>query len=348
MHPVRFSQNVPFIAVYSLAHLIVDASCVFFIYGFLEPNKNIILGMLMYNASAFVLQAPFGFMIDRVLNPRVAAIGGLLLIAFSYLFWNAIYPALIIIGIGNALFHVGGGSLVLSIKERKATFVGLFVAPGGIGLVIGSWLYNSQFDINQMFFPAILIFLGLALFFIDTPDFNRSFDRKKATNFGILLIALIMIPIAVRSLIGLSLGFPWKENRYLFLVLIAALALGKISGGILADKYGILKVGVGGLIIATPLLAFFQAVPYLGILGAFVFNFTMPVTLIAILNLMPDNRGLSFGLTTIAIFIGSIPRIIGKDAWLKNDMFVFLTILIAAGVLFAALHFNNKANTINS
>ena len=92
--------------------------------------------MLLYNAAAFALQAPVGFIIDKALNPKLAAIIGLVCVAVSFLFWDNIFAALIIIGIGNALFHVGGGSLVLSLKNKKATFSGIFVAPGGIGLAL--------------------------------------------------------------------------------------------------------------------------------------------------------------------------------------------------------------------
>lgn len=346
MHAEGFPRIVPFISVYSLAHLVADAASAFLFLGLLEID-NIVVAMLIYNGLAFALQAPFGYMIDRFLNPKAAAILGLVLIAFSFLFLNTIYSALIIVSVGNALYHVGGGSLVLSVKEKKATFSGIYVAPGGIGLVLGSWLSTSQSVINLILFPIILIVLSFILFFIETPDFNRTPEKKQATNFSILLIALIMIPIAVRSLIGLTTNFPWKENHYLFLILVAALALGKIFGGILADKYGLIKVGVGGLLLATPLLAFFPAMPLSGIIGAFIFNFTMPVTLIAILSIMPNHKGLSFGLTTVAIFIGALPKIISYNAWLRNEIFVFSILFIAAGLLFAALHFKNKLNTIN-
>jgi len=332
----------PFITLYSLTHLVVDASCAFLLLGLLELNNYIIMSMILYNACAFVLQAPFGFIVDKWLNPKFAAIIGLVFIAVSFLFWHTVFAALIIAGIGNALFHVAGGSLVLSLKNKKTTFSGIYVAPGGVGLSLGSFLSISQTNTNLLLFPLALMILGLILYFVKTPEFIRTNVKESIPDYRILIVVLIMIPIVVRSMIGLSLEFPWKENQYLYLLLIAAIAFGKASGGILADRYGLMKVGVGGLLVSTPLLAFFASIPVLGILGVFIFNFTMPVTLIALLSVMPKYKGLSFGLASVALCIGALPTIIGKDLWLKQDWVIFLLIVSAAMILFSGLRFTVK------
>lgn len=343
MHPDNSFKIAPFLTVYSFAHLVVDAACAFLLLGVLELS-NVILAMLVYNGFAFILQAPFGLLIDKVFHPKPVAILGLIFVALSFLFWNHVFTALIIGGIGNALYHVGGGSLVLSLKEMKATFAGIYVAPGAIGLAVGSFLSRSQPEVNLLIFPMILLLLSVIIFFIKPPDFYRSEERKGNPDFSLLLIVLIMIPISVRSLIGLSVDFPWKENQHLLVFLMGAIALGKVFGGILADRYGLLKVGVGGLLFSAPCLAFCSTLPVPGIIGAFVFSFTMPVTLIAILNVIPKNKGLSFGLTTVALFIGSLPVILGPDAWLKNNWVVFALVLLASIILFSALKIKNSLN----
>ena len=241
MYSDNYFRIAPFITLYSFTHLVVDAACAFLLLGVLDIDENIIFSLLLYNALAFVLQAPFGYVIDKILNPKLAAVLGLILIAISFLFWNVLFAAIIIVSIGNALFHVGGGSLVLSLENKKATFSGIFVAPGGIGLALGSFL--SVLPINILFFPLILIILCFTLCFIKTPKFIRTNENECISNYKILIIALIMIPIAIRSLIGLSVEFPWKENQILSILLILALAFGKVFGGILADKYGLLKIG---------------------------------------------------------------------------------------------------------
>jgi len=332
----------PFITLYSFAHLAVDAACTFLLLSVLELNNYLIVSLLLYNALAFVLQAPVGFIIDKALNPKLAAILGLVFVAVSFLFWNNIFAALIIVGIGNALFHVGGGSLVLSLSNKIATFSGIYVAPGGIGLALGGFLAVAQTHINLLLFPLALMILALIIYFVETPEFNHIREKEIIPDCRLLIVVLVMIPIVVRSMIGLSIEFPWKENQTLYFLLVFAIAFGKAFGGILADKFGLLKVGIGGLLISAPLLVFFASVPFLGIFGACILNFTMPVTLMAIWNVMPRYKGLSFGLTTVALFIGALPAIIGKDLWIKNDWTVFLLIFSALVVLWAAFHFTGK------
>ncbi len=338
-----------FITVYSIAHFLVDTACAFLLLGVLEI-KDAILAMLLYNAFAFVLQAPFGYLIDKYLNPKGVAIIGLILIATAYIFWDNPLIAISIVSIGNALYHVGGGSLVLSLNKKKATYIGIFVAPGALGLAIGSLLSFSKLEFYNWLLPVLLLIICGLIYIIKTPCFKRNIENRflSSKSYSILLIVLIMLPITVRSLIGLSIEFPWKENETLLFVLVSSLALGKVFGGILADKFGLLKVGISGLVISSPLLAFYSTIPFLAIFGAFVFNFTMPVTLIAILNVLPNNKGLSFGLTTVALFIGSLPTIIGKNLWLKNDLIVLIFILTAALVLFAAIQFMIKLKILKA
>ena len=339
------NRIAPFVGSYALVHLVVDAACAFLVLGVLDIGVQPILSLLIYNALAFVLQVPIGAMVDRTLNPKIAAILGLILVSCSFLFWNSLFVALILAGVGNAMFHVGGGSLILSLEVRKATYAGLFVAPGGIGLAIGTYLSLSHMISNLLFFPMVLILASLCLFFIQIPTFIRARKVKETTKWGYLIASFILIPIVVRSLIGLSMDSPWKENHNLLWLLTAAIALGKVFGGILSDKFGLLKVGVGGMLVSAPLLAFFHSVPMLGILGVFVLNFTMPVTLVAILSLMPNRRGLSFGLTTGALFVGALPVILGKSGWFQTNFIVFTLIVVSAMILFATLYYMEKQKT---
>ena len=45
--------------------------------------------------------------------------------------------------------------------------------------------------------------------------------------------------------------------------------------------------------------------PVFGILALFLFNMTMPVTLCAMADLMPKHPGFAFGLTTLALLVGT-------------------------------------------
>lgn len=345
MYSEKSFRIVPFISLYSFTHLVVDAACAFLLLGVLDIHSHVILSLLLYNFIAFVLQAPFGFLIDEGLNPKSAAIAGLIFITAAFIFGNYLFVPLVLVSIGNALFHVGGGTQVLALKEKKASFSGIYVAPGGIGLAIGSFLAFAPFSTSLLLFPGLTIVLSVILYFVRVPEFKRvkEHNRKKMSFcYVALIITLISIPIIIRSLIGLSVDFPWKNNQLLYISLVFAIALGKAFGGILSDKFGLVAVGVGGLLLSMPLLAFWTEMPVLGILGAFIFNFTMPVTLIAILNIIPEKRGLSFGLSTTALFVGSLPVILGNTQWLDNSCVVFSLILLAAIILLTAFYLTKK------
>jgi uncharacterized membrane protein (DUF2068 family) len=73
----------------------------------------------------------------------------------------------------------------------------------------------------------------------------------------------------------------------------------------------------------------------------------MPVTLMAMWSLMPNKKGLSFGLTTVALFIGAVPAIIGNDLWMKNDWVVFFFMLAASISLLAGLFINYELRIRN-
>ena len=48
-----------------------------------------------------------------------------------------------------------------------------------------------------------------------------------------------------------------------------------------------------------------------GVAALFLFNMTMPVTLWAMVQLLPGAKGFSFGLLTFGLFIGFIPVYLG-------------------------------------
>jgi FSR family fosmidomycin resistance protein-like MFS transporter len=129
-------------------------------------------------------------------------------------------------------------------------------------------------------------------------------------------------------LVGLAVVLPWKANITLAVVLVAMVFAGKAVGGLLADRFGWAKVAVGSLVIATPLLVLGPNVAAVAILGMFLFNFTMPITLTALSNLLPGRPGLSFGLTCLALLAGALPILKGYTVF--SGRWVILTASVIA------------------
>lgn len=336
-----------FLTVYGLSHALIDASCVFLLLGAIDVREQLLFYVLLYNALAFGLQVPFGFLLDKYVYPRFVSIVGLLCVCVAYFVMNHPLLAVVLAGIGNALFHVGGGKVALEIDYRKASFAGIFVAPGGIGLALGIYLSMFYNYWLLLIFPISLLAMSIALFFTKLPVKMLVQKSTQKVNYALLIIVLLMLSIAIRSVIGLTISFPWKSHVPLLIVLTLAIALGKSLGGFLADRFGWMNIGLGGLLVAIPFLLFGVTIPAMGILGICLFNFTMPITLVAISNVLPNRAGFSFGLTTLALLIGAMPTFTKYKIWFVQQWLVVLCILLASVALYFALAMWKKQNKGN-
>ena len=337
------------LSLYGLAHGLVDATCIALIFASLSlyglnPEYFFTL-VILYNVLAFATQPLFGYISDKKQKPKLMALVGiiLLLISLGTLFISPLLTV-IILGLGNALFHVGGGTISLNLTPKKATAPGIYVAPGAIGLLIGG-LYGKS-GIFSIFPLLILLIISFILIMITkTPKIDYKTQKSnKINNYLELIIILLLLSVAVRALIGSVLVFPWKTNFILLIALTLGIFFGKALGGVFADKFGWIKVGVSSLIISSVLLAFGTSNPFVGILGIFLFNMTMPITLVAISNTLPGKPGFSFGLTTLALIAGALPAFSPLKSTLNNSLIILITTLISASLLYLALKKSNVQN----
>lgn len=152
-------------ALYTVLHLLVDGVCALAMFGRFLPREGGYFHILWYNFCAFALQMPFGLLLDMVSermaegNKRqrgpigqgptgqpdpaflTAAAGVVCTIAGAL-----VHPVLL--GIGNALFHVGGGVGTIRedrVKNRRGRDLGVFVAPGALGLYLGTLIAKAGF-----------------------------------------------------------------------------------------------------------------------------------------------------------------------------------------------------------
>ena len=78
------------------------------------------------------------------------------------------------------------------------------------------------------------------------------------------------------------------------------------AGGLAADRFGARRAGPASLLAAGALFLLGEN-PLAGTAALFLFNMTMPMTLSALARLLPGAKGLAFGLTTFALFLGFLP-----------------------------------------
>lgn len=338
---VKKSLLISNLATYSITHGIVDLISAAVVFGLLLRGttlESFVVLAIIYNVFAFGTQAVFGHIIDTLNKPKEGAIiSMILLVAAIPLMSISAMASVIVVGLGNSLFHVAGGSISLNLTPKKATAPGIYVSLGALGLFIGTILGKSVFAIYLFCLPLALISI-LAVIFTKTPkmDYKKEKISRKFKYFEMIIILLLLVIVA-RAFVGTMLIFNWKSNMTLASLLIVAIVLGKALGGFFADRLGWIKVSVGGLILSAPLLAFASDYPYLAVLGALLFNFTMPVTLVALSNTIPGRPGFAFGLTTIALLIGALPALLGYKGLIYSGNLLFVFILVSAVVLFYSL-----------
>ena len=283
--------------LYALLHFFVDGICAWAMLGRLDADFG---GILLYNFCAFAMQLPLGAVLDRLSDRRwplrFAALGCGLTVVGA--FWH---PA--VLGLGNALFHVGGGVDVIR-DGGRCERLGIFVAPGALGLYLGGLLAGN----GPWLLIPVGIFLALLLKNIRVPEEISTAPSQKPAVFAVLSCFLVVV---LRSLVGFQVVFIWKTGALAFAA-VAAVVLGKMLGGILAARFGGRRVTIWSLTLAAVGYAL-GAVPAFGLLALLCFNMTMPLTLYALWRRFPEYPGSVFGSLTLALFVGFLPTYFGTS-----------------------------------
>ena len=301
-------------ALLSLAHAIVDMACAALFFSTL-PDAHLWLGMVLYNACAFLCQLPMGILADRLDRNLPFAALGCVLVAAGFLLRGVPLLAVIVAGLGNGAFHVGGGIEVLNGSQKKAGPLGVFVSPGAIGLYLGTF-YAGFFRYCTATLCTVLLLLAAALLYLGRRTFKTgsgnaelSFELPKG---GAAALALLFLVVVLRAFMGttgafatgsLLTGLPPVLSG---LIPVLCLALGKAAGGLLADRFRPVPTAIVSLGLCAVFL-FFPLHPVITLCALFLFNMTMPLTLFASAKLWKGAKGGAFGLLTFALFVGVVP-----------------------------------------
>ncbi len=298
------------IGILSVLHMLVDFVCAFSLYGILLHEGGQMF--LLYNFCAFALQMPLGVVLDAWnLRTRNMLPGIVFTAAGVIMTLLGAFTSVIVLGIGNALFHVGGGVLTIH-EDDHAGFagrgLGVFVAPGAIGLSAGTLISSSapkEAVLGLCALTGILgtVFLAVHLKGVRVKELKN--EAKPASGYLPVLAGCFLV-VVLRSFTGMAMSFPWKTGATVTLISVLFVALGKAAGGFVFAKYSRKTAGTVTLLGAAVLFALGKnMIP--GMLGLFFFNMTMPVTLYMLKEMMPDTPGLAFGILTFGLFIGYLP-----------------------------------------
>lgn len=312
--------------IYALVHMAVDLSCAFLVYTYVLGGEQWYLWLLLYNFCAFALQMPIGAAADRLDRNSCVAVGGCAGVLAGLLLGIAGFPAgaAVVAGIGNACFHVGGGIDVLNRSERKAAPLGIFVAPGALGIFLGTMLGRAGTEAavwigGLLILSAVVIraAAGREKLWLSSGNAPFSFlvpSSSVPSGRTLMAAACFLAAVILRSYSGLIQNFPWKESLAgSGFILAGAVVLGKMAGGVLADKWGIQRTAFRSMCAAA--VGFLCLVyPAAGILAVFFWNMSMPLTLWAVSKVFPGAKGFGFGLLTFGLFVGFCPAWLGGSS----------------------------------
>lgn len=310
-------------APYAILHFLVDGLCAFAMFGTFSVRENWYLNVLLYNFCAFALQMPMGVVLDTLSRRKCerkyepsfgfAAVGVMLTCLGA-----VTHP--VILGIGNALFHLGGGVGTIhedGAKGWKGRGLGVFVAPGALGLYLGTLLAKGE--VIRML--PVLIVIGLVAvcclgwccyLMLSQKKMPATMAQANIEKDGLLLLLGCLVVVILRSYIGMAVGFSWKTTVLAGMIAVLAVVFGKVAGGFAAAGEGIRRTVVISLLLAAVCYMLSENM-LAGILALFLFNMTMPITLYLLVQKLKGLAGFSFGLLTFGLFIGFLPTYLGME-----------------------------------
>jgi FSR family fosmidomycin resistance protein-like MFS transporter len=318
------------------AHLLVDAVCAAVIVGSSTPELPAVF--ILYNTFAFSTQCVVGLITDRLGHCKTLAPVACLWVALCGVIPLPPTVGAVLIGMGNSLFHVSAGSEVLEHSEGKAAPLGLFVAPGALGVFAG-----KAFPELRPVLCVLLILSGIWLLVenrIDRGQTVSSYNYKEGQSKELLPTALLLLlAVMTRAIGGAVAGGAGQTAFWKSLVIVICVFAGKSLGGLASDRLGIRRVTV----ISIPLAAFLILIAgrcfVAGAVGQFLLNLSMPITLFLIYRCLPNAPGFAFGLAASVLWPGTL---IGKYISFSGEIKVVFILLCFGVALFSILYAERK------
>lgn len=303
-------------------HFLVDGLCLCALM-LLVPwtDASQVLGVLLtYNVMAFASQPLTGIMADKVrgLHWMLFASGvlfALSVMAISLLLtlwaWPptwCVWAVAFTLGCGNSLFHVWGGKLVVLRQGNDMRPIGVFVSSGALGLSVGiafcSWPLLFTFLLAFCLLSAVAVRTDMVLGRCMAGSVHRHGLMLRPLWVCGALLALVIV-VMFRSYVGECFSSGIVKTPRTMLLLIGAVAMaGKMAGGWLACRLGIVRSMAFVIVAAVACFFFRQSGVAVLLLGLLMINCTMPVTLYLANVVLKGREGLAFGLLAAALLPG--------------------------------------------
>ena len=311
----------------SILHFLVDGLCVCCLYLMASiESVSLMMGIfLTYNVLAFMTQPLTGMCADssrlrRWLLPMAAVFLTLAVLLAAWLHdaevttpsYKAMLMVAMLLGLGNSCFHVWGGKLTAVRTGNDIRALGVFVSTGAMGLSVGLVFCSWPLLLTLLLLMGLLTMvcwqLGLKNVTNDERQTAKSEQQITKTLLFVALVALIGF-VMFRSYVGEIFTHGVSKTQTLVLIIGATSMTGKMAGGWLARRVGIVESLVIALlaVVACYIGKNYNVAIFLA--GLFAINLTMPVTLYLANVVLKGREGLAFGLLAAALIPGYLMAI---------------------------------------
>jgi FSR family fosmidomycin resistance protein-like MFS transporter len=336
----------------AIAHLLVDGVCLAALFGAGADTSRLMTAVMLYNTLAFTTQCLVGLWTDHTGLSKKAEPLSMLLVAAGYFLPAPLLVRVAMIGLGNSCFHVCGGTVTLERSGGKASPLGVFVAPGAIGVLLG-----RSFPRLGHVLAALLILFAAAIFFAYRKDGVRqdtagpdalktcALPDYQGDAFPGVAAALLTAAVAVRAIGGSCAEFPWNTGAATAAAMTFFVFAGKTAGGFLCDRIGAVKSSAVSILPAALLTAFLGANMPASLLGQFLLNLSMPVTLWLLYKLMPKEPGLAFGLAASALWPGTLAGMMIKLSGSARVALILISFVFGLAAVLYTVSYLKKGET---
>ncbi|MBR3250077.1 MAG: hypothetical protein IKF80_00040 [Erysipelotrichaceae bacterium] len=305
-------QSVEIGLLYFYIHFVTETICFYLLNSFFKAPISSWILAYTYDMLAFVPQSVIGYYRDRHPQINLSIIGSVLLVVsvLSYKFFNqGIILSLMTVSLGNALIHVEGAEVTIRSSKGKMTPSSIFVGGGSFGVIIGKLCssYGVPYQLMIILIISMIPFVMLSNEIKDEDRNCRDFQYANSNIDKALIIIYSALIVIIRGYMGYGIPTSWRKSTLQNIVFYFSMGLGKCMGGFFIDKVGIRKTSYISILGSIPFLLFGDKIMFLSIIGVAFFSMTMAVTLAVLVSVLPENVGLAFGVTTIGLFLGSVP-----------------------------------------
>ena len=333
--------------IYFFIHFMVEIICFFYLSKVTNNSIYIWIVPFAYDAMAFVPQGLIGYLSDKYPKINIGLIGVLFFI-ISYIifcFTNiSVYISLILLCLGNAFLHVAGAEDTLRTSNGKLSPSAIYVAGGSFGVISGRLLAKTSFNPAYMFI-VILLIIPLVLLskkYITKDSNTDNFNYvKEEINTGLVIVIAVLV-VTIRGYMGYGIPISWNKTVIQTIILFSIMGLGKALGGILSDIFGIKKIAIISCLASIPFLCFGDNNMFISLIGVMFFSMTMSITLAILVSKLKNIPGVAFGLTTIGLFLGTIPVFFIRISMIQNIILIIVASILCALALSYVLKDDKK------